>query len=120
MNPFARFAYFTVARDTCFVALAAGVLMLAFSFEPSTAFEVGATVLLFYSVWLVIRACCLTETRFTRCEAWRALRDEERPAGDGGRRWAHSELETLMLRFAKSAAGVACVFYGSSLVLSVV
>lgn len=118
MSPFARFAYFTLVRDTSFVALATAVLMLAFSFDLRIAFDVGATVLLIYSIWLLLRAFVLTESRFARSEVWRELRDEERPIGDDGLRWAHSELEGLLLRFAKSAAGAACIFYGSSLILS--
>lgn len=120
MNPFARFAYFTVARDTCFVGLATVLLMLVFSFELSLAFKVGATIALVYSVGLLLRVCLLTEERFTHCEPWRVLRDEERPSGDQGRRWARAELEALLLRFAKSAAGVACFLYGSALLLSAV
>ena len=46
MNPFTRFAYFTIARDAGFVSLASGMVMLAFSFWPSMAFEVGAFVAL--------------------------------------------------------------------------
>ena len=60
--------------------------MLAYSFEPPLAFEIGATVALIFSVALVFRASYLTEERFVRSEVWRALRDEERPAGEHGRR----------------------------------
>jgi hypothetical protein len=116
---FLRFAFFTVARDAGFVALAAGLLMLAYSFQPPLAFEVGATAALIFSIGLVLRVRFLTEERFMRCEAWRALRDEERPAGEHGRRWARAQLEELLLRFAKSAAGIAGILYGSALVLSV-
>jgi hypothetical protein len=119
MMPFTRFACFTVARDASFVALAAGLLMLAFSFHLFVAFEIGATVALFFSIGLVIRACCLTEERIERCEAWRALRDEERPSGEHGRQWARAELEELLLRFAKSTAGVAGILYGSALIMAV-
>ena len=41
---FARFAYSTLVRDTGVVALAATLLMLAFSFEPPMALDAGATV----------------------------------------------------------------------------
>jgi hypothetical protein len=119
MIPFARFAYFTVARDASFVTLAAALLMLAFSFEPVWSFEIGASIALIFSLGLLIRVCFLTERRFLRCEAWRALHDEERPRGERGRRWAHAELETLLLHFAKSAAGVAGILYASALVLSI-
>ncbi len=115
---FARFAYFTIVRDSAVVALTAGLLMLAFSFEPPIALEAGATVALVFSLGLLLRVFCLTEHRFTRSEAWSALQDDERPVGDDGMRWARAELERMLLRFAKSAAGVAGVLYGSALVLS--
>lgn len=116
---FARFAYFTLVRDAGIVALMAALLMLAFSFEPPVAFDVGATVALLFSLGLLMRVCCLTEQRFERSEAWSALQDEERPAGEDGMLWARAELERMLLRFAKSAAGIAGILYGSALVLSV-
>ncbi len=118
MNPFTRFAYVTVARDASFVSLASGILMLSFSFWPSVAIEVGAIVALMFSVGLLIRVGFLTEERFARSEAWRALRDEEKPEGEEAQHWARAELQEVLLRFAKSAAGVACVLFASALVLS--
>jgi hypothetical protein len=116
---FARFAFFTLVRDTGVVALAAALLMLAFSFEPPMAFEAGATVALAFALLLLIRVFCLTEARFTRSEAWSALQDDERPVGDEGMLWARAEWERMMLHFAKSAAGIASLLYGSALVLSI-
>jgi hypothetical protein len=60
----------------------------------------------------------MTEHRFTRCEAWSALQEEERPVGDDGMRWARAELERMLLNFAKGGAGIAGVLFGSALVLS--
>ena len=118
MNPFTRFAYYTVARDAGFVSLGSGVLMLSFSFWPPVAIEVGAIIALMFSVGLLIRAGFLTEKRITRSEVWRALPDEERPEGEDAQRWARAELQTVLLRFAKSAAGVAGILFMSALVLS--
>ena len=115
---FARFAYFTLVRDTIFVSLAAALLMLAFSFELPVAFDVGATVALLFALGLLSRVIFLTEHRFTNSEAWSALQDEERPVGDEGMRWARAELERMLLRFAKGAAGTAGVLYSSALLLS--
>ena len=75
------------------------------------AIEVGAFIALMFSIGLVIRACLLTEKRLTHCEAWRALPDEERPAGDGAQSWARAELQEVLLRFAKSAAGVSGILF---------
>jgi Na+/melibiose symporter-like transporter len=118
MNPFTRFAFFTVARDAGFVALAAMLLMLAFSFEPALAFGVGATIALVFSMGLLVRVYFLTEERLERSEVWRALQAEERPPGDDGRRWAKGYLETLLLHFAKDASAFASLLYCSALVMA--
>jgi hypothetical protein len=118
MNPFTRFAFFTVARDAGFVALAAMLLMLAFSFEPVLAFGVGATIALVFSMGLLVRVYFLTEERLERSEVWRALPAEERPPGDDGRRWAKGYLETLLLHFAKDASAFASLLYCSALVMA--
>lgn len=117
MNPFTRFAFFTVARDAGFVTLAAMLLMLAFSFKLALAFEVGATIALIFSIALLVRAYFLTEERLERSEVWRALPEEERPPGDDGRRWAKGHLETLLLHFAKGASAFAGLLYCTALVM---
>ncbi len=118
MIPCARFAFFTLTRDSLFVALAAALLMLAFSFEPPLAFKVGATIALIFSVGLLARSYFMTEERFRRSEAWRALTPEERPAGDLGPRLAKEHFQMLLLRFAQGASAVACVLYASALLLA--
>lgn len=99
--PSTRFALFTLARDSAFVMLAAATLMVGFSFDPSLAFKIGATVALIFSLGLLIWAYFLTEERFLRSEAWSALRLDERPPGTQGPRLARAQLEELLLRFAK-------------------
>lgn len=118
MIPCARFALFTLARDSLFVALAGLLLMAAFSFEPPLAFEVGASVALIFSVGLLARSYFLNEERFRRSEAWRALTPEERPAGDFGPQLAREHFETLLLRFAQGASAVAALLFASALLLS--
>ena len=118
MVPFRRFAFFTVARDAGFVTLAALMLMVAYSFEPPLAFKVGATVALIFSLLLLGRSYLLTEERFQRSEAWRALHPEERPAGIHGLHMARAQFDELLLRFAKAASGIAGLLYISALLLS--
>jgi hypothetical protein len=118
MNPFTRFAFFTVARDTSFVTLAAMLLMFAFSFHPAISFEIGATIALVFSLGLLVRVFFLTEERLERSEVWRALPEEARPPGKRGRRWARGHFELLLLQFAKGASGFAGLLYCSALVLS--
>jgi hypothetical protein len=118
MISFRRFAFFTVARDSAFVTLAAATLMVAFSFEPPLALKIGATVALIFSLSLLLRGYLLTEDRFLRSEAWQALRPDERPTGEWERRLAHARLKVLLLRFAKGASAIASILYGAALVLS--
>ena len=118
MNPFTRFAFFTVARDTGFVTLAAVVLMLAFSYRLALACEIGATIALIFSVALLVRVYFLTEERLERSEVWRALPEEERPLGEDGRRWARGYFELVLLHFAKGASGFAGLLYCSALLMA--
>lgn len=118
MNPFERYAYFTLRRDAGFFALAAVTMMVGFSFEPALAMDIGASVALLFAVIQLIRFSRLTEERFRRSEVWRALRPDERPAGEHGIRLAMGSLQDQMLRFAKTASGAAVTLYGSGLTLS--
>jgi hypothetical protein len=111
MNPFRQLAAQTVARDASFVALAGVVLMLALSFEPSTAFKSGGTVALFFAVGQVVRASRLTDDGMRHVEAWRFLDPNERPVGESGRRWARDNLEEVLLRAAKAASAIAIACY---------
>lgn len=118
MIPCERYAFFTLARDAGFFSLAAIVLMIGFSFEPPLAFEIGASVALFFSVQLLVRRYLLTPDRFRRSEVWRGLDPDERPAGEHGIRIAREYMEELLLRFAKSSSAIAGLLYGSALILS--
>ncbi len=114
-----RFAFFTLARDSAFVALVAGTLMVGFSFVPPLAFAIGATVALIFSIGLLTRGYFLTEERFIRSEPWLALRPDERPPDEWGRRLAQAQLKMLLLRFAKGASAVASILFGTALLLSI-
>jgi hypothetical protein len=118
MIPCERYACFTLVRDASFFTLAAVVLMIAFSFQPPLAFEIGATVALIFTISLLIRGLLLTPERFQRSEVWRGLNPEERPGGEYGAQIAREYTYELMLRFAKSSSAVAGVLYTSALFLS--
>jgi hypothetical protein len=120
MDPFRRFAFFTLARDTGYVALAAATLMVALSFYPALALCIGASVALLFSLGLLLRVVWLNEERLERTEQWYALHPPERPDGQTGRRLARENLEELLLRFAKGASGVASMLYGVSLIASLI
>jgi hypothetical protein len=118
MGAFRRFAFATTARDTSFVAVGAATMMLAFSFAPALALTIGANFALLFAVGLLLRAACLTDERIDRTEIWRGLRPQDRPVGDAGRRSARDDLQEVLLRFAKAAAGVAIILYGASFCVS--
>lgn len=118
MDTFSRFAFFTVARDAGFAALAAGILMIAYSFDMPLAFVIGASVAMFFTAVMLVRALVLTEDRIVVTEPWLVMDPEERPVGDAGRAYAYELLETMFLAGAKSAAGVASVLFGLGLVTS--
>ena len=118
MGAFRRFAFAAAARDAGFVALAAATLMLAFSFAPALSLSIGANIALGFAVGMVLRAACLSDDGIERTEAWLILQPQERPAGDAGRRLARDELQDVLLRFAKVAAGVAIILYAASLAVS--
>jgi len=118
MGAFRRFAFAAAARDAGFVALAAATLMLAFSFAPALSLSIGANIALGFAVGMVLRAACLSDDGIERTEAWLILQPQERPTGDIGRRLARDELQDVLLRFAKVAAGVAIILYAASLAVS--
>jgi hypothetical protein len=115
MDPFRRLAFFTLARDASFVALAIATLMVGFSFMPWLAFGIGANVALLYAIVLMIRAGLLTDRRITRVEAWKLLRQSDDGAPDPLR--ARDTMRDLLLRFARTAAGAAVVLSASSLIV---
>ena len=115
MDRFAQFAFSLTLRDASFVALAATTLMVGFSFDPPLALVIGAHVALIFSLILLYRVTRLTDERMKRTEPWRVLEPHERPRGDFALVLAHDRLEEVLLRFSKSAAGVACGLFSASI-----
>ena len=115
MDTFSRFAFFTVARDAGIAALAAGILMIAYSFDLSLAFVIGASVAMFFTAVMLVRALFLTEDRVVATEPWLVLEPNERPAGEAGRAYAYEQLETMLLTGAKGASGVASFLFALGL-----
>jgi hypothetical protein len=119
MDRFAQFAFSLTLRDASFVALAAVTLMVAFSFDPPLALVIGAHVALIFSLFLLYRVTVLTDERMKRTELWQVLEPDERPRGDVALVLAHDRLEEVLLRFSKTAAGVACTLFSLSIAMSV-
>lgn len=118
MHPFSEKAFYLLVWRAILAALIAVVLMVTRSFELAAALLIGADVALLFSVGLIAWKSQLDEEHIVRTEAWRALRPGERPAGEGGRRWALNCLEELTLRFAKASSAVAIALAGTALVIS--
>jgi hypothetical protein len=66
----------------------------------------------------VVRAVRLTEDRVVSSEPWLVMGPEERPMGDAGRAVAGEQFETMLLRAAKNASGIASVMFGLGLLMS--
>lgn len=120
MDRFAQFAFSMLARDAGFVALAATMMMVGFSYNPPLALHIGGQIALIFCLFLMHRAATLSEQTLVRSEAWRALPPHERPRGEPGIAVAHACLRDDILRFAKGASGIACLLLFSSLAASLV
>jgi hypothetical protein len=118
MDKFTRHASFALLRDASFVAVAAVTLMVAFSFDPPLALKIAAYVALGFAVLLLLRALLMTEAAVVESEPWQELEPQDRPAGDEGAVWARERMEETLLRFAKTASGVACALFGSALIVA--
>lgn len=116
MNQFDRCAFATTACDTGFVALAVVTLMIAFSFDPPLALKIGGYVSFLFCLGLLYRLYRLRRLGLCGTEVWKILEPHERPVLAQDIRAAHAQLECLLMRFAKGAAGAACALFASSFV----
>lgn len=118
MDTFARFAFFTIARDAGVSAFAASILMLAYSFNPPLALVLGASVAMFFAGVMLVRAFFLSEDRVVTTEPWQVMEPDQRPVGDDGRTVACQRLETMLLGAAKNAAGIASAMFALGLLMA--
>lgn len=117
MEAFARLAWLKVVSDAFFAALAAGILMVAYSSDPPLALVLGASVVMFFTAVMLVRALLLTEEKVVSTEPWLVMQPEERPTGDAGVAYAREQLETVMLGAAKTASGIASAMFGLGILL---
>ncbi len=118
MEAFARLAWLKVALDAFFAALAAAILMFAYRSDPSLALVLGASVAMFFTTVMLVRALLLTEEKVVSTEPWAVMQPEELPDGDAGVTYARVQLENLMFGAAKTSAGIASAMFGLGLLLS--
>jgi hypothetical protein len=118
MDQFTRYVSFALLRDASFVTVAAITLMVAFSFDPPLALKIAAFIALGFALLLLLRALLMTENAVVTTEPWRGLEPQDRPEGDQGKAWACARMEETLLRFAKTASGLACALFCSSLLVA--
>ena len=118
MRPFRENAFYLLAWRAFLVALITLVLMITRSFELAAAFLIGANVALLFSLSLMVWSEWLSEERIVWTEAWRMLKPSQQPAGRAGRRWAHSCLSDVALRFAQVASVLAITLSASALMIA--
>lgn len=118
MRPFRENAFYLLAWRAFLVALITLVLMVTRSFEIAAAFLIGANVALLFSLSLMVWSEWLSEERIVWTEAWRMLKPSQQPAGRAGRRWAHSCLSDVALRFAQVASVLAITLSASALMIA--
>ena len=118
MEAFARLAWLKVALDAFFAALAAAILMFAYRSDPPLALVLGASVVMFFTVVMLVRAVFLTEEKVVSTEPWAVMPPEERPGGDAAVTYARLQFENLMFGAARTASGIASAMFGLGLLLS--
>lgn len=118
MDQFTRYVSFALLRDSSFVTVAAMTLMVAFSFDLPLALKIAAYVALGFALLLLMRALLITETTVVHSEPWRGLEPQDRPEGEQGTAWACQRMEEILLRFAKAAAGVACILFSTAMLFA--
>jgi hypothetical protein len=118
MNAFAEVTRLTVVRDASFFAVAGVTIMVAASFNPPFAFQLGAHIALLFTGVMVLRLLWLSDERIRQSEAYRAIKPEFRPTDAEELRLARESVEDILLRFAKNASGVAVALYSFSAVAS--
>jgi hypothetical protein len=91
--------------------------MVAYSFNPPLALVIGASIAMFFTAVMLVRAFFLTEDRVVSTEPWLVMQPHERPVGDAGVAYARDRLETMLLRAAKTSSGIASAMFGLGLLL---
>jgi hypothetical protein len=119
MDAFRDKAFYQLLWYAIVTCLIAAIVALTNLSELHGALTLFAGMALVFSLICVCLADWLTDERITLIEPWRSLRPEDRPAGAGGKRWAHHCLEEYLVRFGAGALGVAIALMGIALLLPV-
>lgn len=117
MDPFSRLAWLKVASDAFFAAIAAGILMFAYGSDPALALVLGASVAMFFTTVMLVRAVFLTEEKVAATDPWQVMQPEERPVGECALAHARDRLQTTMLAAAKNGAAISSAMFALGLFL---
>lgn len=112
-------AIFCVGRGVFFGSLAIGCVMVGFSFNPVSAFRSGAVLTLLMSGLLLWKALAAHSQDPRRTEVWLYLDETTRPADKHASFVFATIMREVYGRFARIALGVACGFFGVSMMLTI-
>lgn len=104
-----------IGRAVLFGALAIGLVMLSFSFDPARAFYAGAVLTLIMAQVLILKALILPWQNPRRTEVWTCLDEASRPYGPSGLSVFSSVLRDVYAGFARNSYAVACIFFAVSI-----
>ncbi|MBL0936596.1 MAG: hypothetical protein IBJ07_17765 [Rhizobiaceae bacterium] len=111
METIRQIAVFCVGRAVMFGALAIGLVMLSFSFDPAWAFRAGAIMTLVMAAILVFKAQTAKSKLPSRTEVWIYLDDGMKPKNDHAVRYFGKVLSEVYGRFAQVSLMVACAMF---------
>lgn len=111
METIRQIAVFCVGRAVMFGALAIGLVMLSFSFDPAWAFRAGAIMTLFMAAVLVFKAQTAKHKQPSRTEVWIYLDDGMKPKNDHAISYFGKVLSEVYGRFAQVSLLVACAMF---------
>lgn len=112
-------AFICIGRAVLFGALAIGLIMLCFSFDPSRAFFAGAVLTLVMAEILIVKALIVPWQNPKRTEVWSYLDPGSKPADPSGKAVFSTVLRDVYVSFARNSFTASCSFFAASIVLRV-
>lgn len=110
-------AFVCIGRAVMFGALAIGLVMLSFSFDPPKAFFAGAVLTLIMAEILILKALVAPWQNPKRTEVWGYLDEASRPGDASGMEVFVAVLRDVYGLFARNSFTAACSFFAASLLL---
>lgn len=114
MEEIRKVAVACVGRAVFFGALAIGCVMVAFSFNPVSALQSGATLTLLMSGILIFKATAASSQNHKLTEVWLYLDEKHRPAEQHAKLIVGNVMREVYARFAQISLAVACGFFALS------